>query len=288
MKKLFVTLALCALFPAGVFASYVPGVYTAKQNLNIRSLPSMSGLLIDHFNQGASVNVLKVIGSWCSVATKYVNSYVYCSYLAPAGATGVGTLTVTNVPLNTVITSGGLVSKNLQETQNWLLNGLDKGADYINNSYFTARDDAATWDGEPRIADFYFQWPLTADSKCLMTFTGAYHAHEVFKAACFDNAGLITTSKAEVTNPQQAYDLPHLPFKTFVSDLLADKTLMTDFDAYFAKTLKIKGLFRLYMTATGIQVWEGKFIDEASGRFMVVTADASKTTSTFQVQKGVF
>ncbi len=288
MKKFFAAVTMSVLLPVTVFAAYTPGSYTATVNSNIRSMPSMSGLRIGHYNQGDSVTVLGTVGSWCRVAYKYYNSYVYCSLLAPAVASSssVSTASVSTTPAAPVVTNG-LVTKNLQATKDWLLTN-NEGVNYINNSYFQSRDASLQWDGEAKISDFYFQWPLLADSKCSIVFSGPYHANEVFKAQCFDSNGNLITSKDSVDSPLSGYDLPLLPFKQFVSNLLADKSLMADFDTYFAKSDKILALFRLYKNVKGTQVWEGKFIDEKSGYFMIVNTDASKTNGSFNVTKGVF
>jgi len=295
MKKFLTALVLGVLFPVSVLAAYAPGIYTAKLNLNIRSLPSMSGLLIGHFNQGDTVNVLQVLGSWCRVASKYTNSYVYCSILAPAtGASMIAPATVstssTVVPVATSssVVTNGLVTQNLKGLQNWLLTN-NEGVNYINNSYFTSRDASLQWDAESRISDFYFQWPLlTTESKCSMVFSGSYHTAEIFKSQCFDAAGKISTSQVEVTTPEAGYNLPVLPFKGFVANMLTDKTLMASLDNYFAKSQNVTGLFRLYKDVHGVEIWEAKFIDETSGYFMIVSTDSSKTDSSLQVQTGMF
>ncbi len=285
MKKFFAALALGAMLPASVFAA-APGDYAAKLNLNIRSLPSMSGLLIGHFNKGDLVRVLEVKGSWCRVDYKYRNAYVYCNLLASTG--GQSTAFTTGTSSAPVAATNGAVTHMIDDAHQWLVNN-GEGIDYINGSFFQARETAFTWDGEARIADFYFQWPLLSGSKCSMVFSGPYHAREVFGAKCFDDAGMVTTSKVAVENPQQGYNLPLLPFKNYLEKVVADKAVMASFDNYFALSKSLKGLFRLYKNADGMDVWEGKFIDEQSGYFMIVSADASKVDGgTLVVEKGRF
>lgn len=286
MKKFFAAVAVAVFIPVTVFAAYTPGTYTARINSNIRSMPSMNGLLIGHYLTGNTVNVLQVVGSWCRVAYKYYNSYVYCSLLVPTGSVSSPTAAQTGSTVTAVVTNG-LVTQNLKATQNWLLTN-NEGVDYINNSYFKAKETSLTWDGGSKLSDFYFQWPLPADSKCTLTFSGPSHLQEIFNAGCFDNAGAQKTWTKTVDNPLEGYNLPVLPYKMFVANLLADKTLMASFDNYFAKSTSIKGLFRLYKGANGVLLWEGKFIDEDSGYFMIVNTDASKTSSTFNVQQGMF
>jgi len=293
MKKFLAAVMVVVLLPATVFAAYTPGSYTAKMDTNIRSLPSMSGLLIGHFNRGDAVNVLRVVGSWCRVASKYSNSYVYCRLLASAAVSG--SVSVSVVPVMdpfaftnaTATTSNGVVTDSLKGLQYWLLTNSE-GADYINNSYFKVRDGALTWDGESNISDFYFQWPLLTGTKCNMTFTGSYHSSEVFHGDCFDASGNVATSKVAVDVPPQSYALPVLLFKSFVSNLLVDNASMATLNNYFSKSQHITALYRLYRDAQGVQRWEGKFIDDINGSFMVVTADASKTNGPFTVQKGLF
>lgn len=285
MKKFFVAAAVMVLLPASVFAAYVPGSYTVNINTNIRSMPSMSGALIGHFNKGETVNVLKVVGSWCRVAYKYANAYVYCSLLAPTNGAAAGSGTVTGGV--TAPVTNGLATQNLKSLQSWLLTN-NEGVDYINNSYFQVRDAALSWDGEAKLADFYFQWPLLTGPKCSMTFGGSSHANEVYRGDCFDASGNVKVSKVAVDVPPQSYDLPMLLFKNYVGHLLADGASMATLDTYFAKSRHITGLFRLYKDAQGVQRWEGKFIDDNNGNFMVVTADASKTGGSFLVQKGLF
>jgi|GEM_PF-4758405 len=291
MKKILAALAMGAMLPATVLAAYTPGTYTAKLNLNIRSTPSMSGALIDHYLQGDTVNVLEVLGSWCRVSSKYAHAYVYCSILAPGSVTATPTPTATTPASNpaptTPVVTNGLVTQSLKAAQNWLLTN-NEGVDYINNSFFKARDAALVWDGAARLADFYFQWPLMTGTKCSMIFSGTSHAVEAFNSTCFDAAGNITTSKTPVTTPEEAYDLPVLPFKTFIADLMADKALMAKFDTYFSKATHVDGLFRLYKDVHGTQLWEGKFIDNKSGYFMTVSTDASKLTTSFIVKSGMF
>lgn len=292
MKKFFVAVAVAVLLPASVFAAYVPGSYAVNVNTNIRSMPSMSGALIGHFNRGNSVTVLSVVGSWCRVAYKYRNSYVYCNLLAPTNGAAMGSGTVTGAAsVSTVVSSApatnGLATQNLKSLQNWLLTN-NEGVDYINNSYFQVRDAALSWDGEAKIADFYFQWPLLTGPKCSMTFSGSSHLNGVYKGDCFDASGNVKVSKVAVDVPPQSYDLPMLLFKNYVGNLLADRVSMSTLDTYFSKSQHITGLFRLYKDAQGVQRWEGKFIDDNNGNFMVVTADASKTGGSFLVQKGLF
>ena len=296
MKKLFAGIVAGALIPATVFGAYVPGLYTAKMNVNVRSMPSMSGALINHYKQNQAVQVIKVLGSWCQVGGFQKNAYVYCNLLAPAGENvqqvHPDVITIVQpsqapVAANATVVTNGLMTKQLQDVQTWLVTNSE-GLNYINDSYFQGRDSALQWDGEARIADFYFQWPLASDSKCSMVFTGAFHDDEMFKSTCFDAAGMIKTSQAMVTTPQPGYNLPVLPYKTFVSRMLADKSLMSQLDTYFAKAQNVKGLYRLYLNADNVQVWEGKFIDMNSGYFMTVSVDASKADGAFLVQKGRF
>jgi len=289
MKKYFAALAIGVFFPVSVLA-FAPGTYTAKLNLNIRSLPSMSGSLIGHYNQGDTVTVLSVIGSWCKVPYKNYNAYVYCNILAPTGtvqATTTTTTTTTTTPPPASVITNGLVTQNLKSTHNWLITD-NVGINYINDSYFEANQLAYKWDGEPKIADFYFQWPLLSDSKCSLIFSGPFHANSVFKAECFDNVGMIKTWTESTDKPLATYNLPKLPFKNFVEKLLADTSVMADFDTYFAKADHIKGLFRLYKGVGGVDFWEGKFIDEDSGYFMIVSVDAGRTDGNFIIEKGRF
>ncbi len=292
MKKFFAAIAVAIFIPATVLAAYTPGTYTAKINSNIRSMPSMSGLLIGHYNTGDSVKVLGVVGSWCRVAYKYYNSYVYCTLLTSTGyvppVAAPAPLPITGAMINPpVVVTNGLVTQNLKATQNWLLTD-NEGVDYINNSYFAAKDASLTWDSGAKISDFYFQWPLLTDSKCTLVFSGPSHVTEIFNAGCYDNAGAQKTWEKTVDNPLVGYNLPILPYKMFVANLLADKTLMANFDNYFAKSTMIKGLFRLYKGAGGVLLWEGKFIDSDSGYFMIVTTNANQTSGSFQVEKGMF
>ncbi len=287
MKKFFTAAVAVVMLPATVFAAFTPGTYMANINSNIRSMPSMSGTLIGHYNKGDMVNVLQVMGSWCRVAYKYTYSYVYCSLLTPGNSPGsVISINTASASLGNPVTNG-LVTQSLNDTHNWLVTN-NEGVTYINSSYFQAQQKAVTWDGEAKISDFYFQWPLLSDAKCSMTFSGPYHAQEDFKASCFDNNGVLKTWNESVTTPQQSYNLPILLFKNFVDNLLADKSLMGELDTYFANSKNVTALYRLYKNTQGLEIWEAKFIDESSGYFMAVSADATKTNGVFQVQQGMF
>lgn len=288
MKKFFAVLFTGVFLPVAALAMS-PGTYTATVDINIRSMPSMSGTRIGHYNQGDTVTVLQVVGSWCKVPYKSYNAYVYCSLLKPATVDAAATSTTSTSSASTVpVVTNGLVTQSLNAARGWLVVN-NEGINYINNSYFEARNEATTsWDGEARIADFYFQWPLLADSKCSLTFSGPFHAHAVFKADCFDKVGMLKTWKEDVDKPLESYNLPLVPFRDFIDNVLADKGLMVDFDTYFANSLEIKGLFRLYKNVNGADLWEAKFIDENSGLFMIVSADAQKVGAAFSVQKGRF
>lgn len=289
MKKFFAVLFAGVFLPVAAYA-FAPGTYTATLDTNIRSMPSMSGTRIGYYNQGDTVTVLGVVGSWCRVPYKtYYNAYVYCALLKPAVVDAASSTTTASTAVSTTpVVTNGLVTKSLNAARGWLVQN-NEGINYINNSYFEAREEAtASWDGEARIADFYFQWPLLTDSKCSLTFSGPFHANSMFKAACFDNVGMLKTWKEDVDKPLESYSLPLVPFKSFIDNLLADKNLMADFDTYFANSLEIKGLFRLYKNINGTDLWEAKFIDENSGLFMIVSADAQKVGAAFIVQKGRF
>lgn len=186
MKKFFVSFGLAFLLPTAVFAAYVPGMYTARLNLNIRALPSVQGSLLSHYEKGDTVQVTKVLGSWCAVTSQYPKSYVYCPFLVPVNSTSVGG------QLNNA--GSGIISRQLQSLQNWLLNN-NVGVNYINNSFFQARNLAQNWDSTSQISYFSFGWPLQAGPKCSMDFKGQKQPAVVFVANCFDASGKLATSQ---------------------------------------------------------------------------------------------
>lgn len=292
MKKFISGLVLMSVlgFPGLSFASTASLDYLGQQyarvNLNIRMAPVVGDNLLGHVDKGGSVNVVGVVGNWCKIQYKFSNAYVYCPDLQANGNSVVMAADV-SVKMHSVDANSPAV-KAFSDTNSWLYNDDNLGINLINGSYFSAEEKATGyWDKAAKLADFYFTWPFSGDKKCSLIFSSPAKAHEVYYSTCFVGSVEGVGAPKDMDKPLVGYELPKLPFKQFIADILADKTLMVRLDDYFKNSQNLEVLYRLY-SLKGTLEWESKLIDGKTGMFMIISSDATKETSNLKIETGRF
>jgi SH3-like domain-containing protein len=252
MKKSAILLVIAALLAqsgVALAADFQPGSYTASQNLNVRSVPNVhGGSLIDHYNKGASVKVVKVMGSWCKVELKnYQRAYVYCPILNN------GTVSMASPEQKDTA-----ALQSLRDVKTWLLKDDESGKKYVNDSLDMGTSASIQWSKGAYMAEANLNFYADGSNSCKFEFDSAQKPGEVYQSKCMPKqASQAVGVAAKGDGGKKPVNDPPLKVTNMIGQILDSAEWTAKINQTFASVAQTKAdiMFKLLGDENNNGVW---------------------------------
>lgn len=188
----------------------------------------------------------------------------------------------------------------ISQVHSWLeINS--RGINYINSSYDIAYKLAKSWDNNAKLYNVSVYSTQQGATHCVFLFASTNKVGVAYQAKCkslIDNQVQV----AEVAKPNldsaakintYTFDLPHLPLRNFVTDMIGPNGVVDPIKAYFMGTSKHAVNFNLAVKNYEINggaptlVWEAKMTQAIGSKAMTVYKDATTLVSEFRISRSM-